>query len=90
VHPGRDEVAVLKEFENACDGVVMNATDPPGDALLDTRSFVRPQWTDGRLTLFTCRRPTGTSRRSRCPTRRPAAPTTKSRRNPGDRLVNHS
>jgi hypothetical protein len=28
VHPGRNEVAVLKEFENAFDGVVKNATDP--------------------------------------------------------------
>ncbi|MCU7724294.1 PHP domain-containing protein [Actinoplanes sp. KI2] len=28
VHPGRNEVAVLKEFENTFDGVVKNATDP--------------------------------------------------------------
>jgi hypothetical protein len=28
VHPGRDEVAVLKEFENAFDGTVRNAADP--------------------------------------------------------------
>jgi hypothetical protein len=28
VHPGRNEVAVLKEFENAFDGVVKNATEP--------------------------------------------------------------
>jgi hypothetical protein len=34
-------------------------TDPPGDALLDTRSFVRPQWADGRLTLFAMPTPDG-------------------------------
>ena len=28
VHPGRNEVAVLKEFENTFDGVVKSATDP--------------------------------------------------------------
>ncbi len=28
VHPGRDEVAVLKEFENTFDGAVKSATDP--------------------------------------------------------------
>jgi hypothetical protein len=28
VHPGRNEVAVLKEFENTFDGVVKNVTDP--------------------------------------------------------------
>ena len=28
VHPGRNEVAVLKEFENAFDGAVKSATDP--------------------------------------------------------------
>lgn len=34
-------------------------TEPPGDALLETRSFVRPQWTDGRLTLFAMPTPDG-------------------------------
>lgn len=29
------------------------------DAILDTRSFVRPQWMDGRLTLLTMPTPDG-------------------------------
>lgn len=34
-------------------------SEPPGDAPLDTRSFVRPQWTDGWLTLFAMPTPDG-------------------------------
>lgn len=33
--------------------------DAPGDTLLDTRAFVRPQWMDGWLTLVTMPTPDG-------------------------------
>jgi hypothetical protein len=44
VHPGRDEVAVLKEFENAFDGTVKGAGDPTSGsapAVAGSRSAAR-------------------------------------------------
>jgi hypothetical protein len=39
--------------------VLGSAESPAADTLVDTRSFVRPQWMDGRLTLVTMPAPDG-------------------------------
>lgn len=54
-----DEVLAGTAIERV---LVMGLPDRPDaapDAILDTRSFVRPQWMDGRLTLLTMPTPDG-------------------------------